>query len=74
MEQKDNTLFLGNYTIKRELISTDLQYQIKKNANVTFFKRTLTDVSDLGDMYRANYQLNYNSNQIKGFQKVKYIE
>ena len=69
IEQKDNTLFLGNYTIKRELISTDLQNQIKKNANVTFFKRTLTDVSDLGDMYRANYQLNYNSNQIKGFQK-----
>lgn len=72
MTQKDNTLFLGNYTLKRSLISTELKNQIKSDSIVTTILGGLDDVIEsewnVNTQYNSNYDLNYDS-RIKGFQK-----
>lgn len=72
MTQKDNTLFLGNYTLKRSLISTELKNQIKSDSIVTTILGGLDDAIEsewnVNTQYNSNYDLNYDS-RIKGFQK-----
>lgn len=70
LTQKDNTLFLGNYTLKRVLIPPALKTLIKDNSIVTFTRTeesfTFNAVSDT--QYNSIYELNFDST-IKGFQK-----
>jgi hypothetical protein len=70
LTQKDNTLFLGNYTLKRTLIPPALKTLIKDNSTVTFTRTeesfTFNAVSDT--QYNSIYELNFDST-IKGFQK-----
>ena len=72
MEQKDNTLFLGNFSLKRRMIDTDIKNYFNKGS-ITFspyLGKTLP-VPSPNDYYSYESQLKFDSNKIKTF---KYLE
>lgn len=71
MSQKDNTLFLGDITINRKNIDSDIR-EFFKNGDVTFSlsNKTLTPPKALG-YYPYDNQLKFDSYKIKTF---KYLE
>lgn len=68
--QKDNTLFLGNITLNRKLISTDIK-ELVNRGEVTFTGTKHLTLPDPIGFYPYKNNLNLNSNQIKAF---KYLE
>ena len=69
MVQKDNTLFLGNAKIRRELIPQNIREKLQQGL-VKFYTNTKFNVPDVKGYYPHKNQLTYNS-KIKGF---KYLE
>ena len=69
---KDNTLFLGNYTIKRKLLDSSI-IDYFKNGKITFESASTKKIipPKLGGYYPYSSQLSMNSQQIKTF---KYLE
>lgn len=74
MEQKDNTLFLGDITLQRAIIPSELQKELKSSGKYLTFTttngRTLPKYEP-GGYYSYKNQLGKNSNQIKTF---KYLD
>lgn len=69
MEQKDNTLFLGDITLNRRLVSSTIK-NFFRNKTLTFTRKTLV-TGTLSGYYPYTNQLIYNSSNIKG---LKYLE
>lgn len=73
MSQKDNTLFLGDITLKRKLIDSTIR-EFLREGNITFSTNTAKKFlipPDPSGYYPYDNQLKYNSFKIKTF---KYLE
>ena len=71
LAQKDNTLFLGDFTLKRRLIDKDTrEFFNGKTISFSSYTKTLASPEPKG-YYPYNNQLKLNSHQIKTF---KYLE
>lgn len=72
LAQKDNTLFLGDFTLKRRLLDSDIRDYFKgKTISFNTFKKSLTPPEPSG-YYPYNNQLKLNSQQIKTFKYLEY--
>ena len=72
LSQKDNVLFLGDFQIKREIITQDIIDSLRTGINITFSAdKELTLPEPIGS-YPYNNQLSNNSNQIKTFKYLEY--
>lgn len=65
MTQKDNTLFLGRYRIKRSLFSKDIREAVK--GNVTFANKAYNTTESIKSSYNYGTQLDNNSYEITSF-------
>lgn len=71
MAQKDGTLFLGDMTLKRKLLSADIRSAVKSMEVTWGTQRTLTLASPSG-YYPYDNQLKKSSSQIKTFKYLEY--
>ena len=71
MAQKDGTLFLGDITLKRKLLSADIRNAVKSMEVTWGTQRTLTLASPSG-YYPYDNQLKKSSSQIKTFKYLEY--
>ena len=72
LAQKDNTLFLGDFTLKRRLLDSDIRDYFKgKTISFNTFRKSLTPPEPSG-YYPYNNQLKLNSQQIKTFKYLEY--
>jgi hypothetical protein len=72
LAQKDNTLFLGDFTLKRKLLDKDIRDYFKgKTILFSTLKKSLTSPEPNG-YYPYNNQLKLNSQQIKTFKYLEY--
>ena len=63
LNQKDNTLFLGNLKIERPPISNVLKTQLKSNSNISFTSKSLVYQPQSTGTYPYTNSLNYSSSQ-----------
>ena len=72
LAQKDNTLFLGDFTLKRRLLDSDIRDYFKgKTISFNTIRKSLTPPEPNG-YYPYNNQLKLNSQQIKTFKYLEY--
>lgn len=72
LAQKDNTLFLGDFTLKRKLLDKDIRdYFKEKTISFSPLRKSLTSPEPSG-YYPYNNQLKLNSQQIKTFKYLEY--
>lgn len=72
LAQKDNTLFLGDFTLKRRLLDSDIREYFKgKTISFNTSKKSLTSPEPSG-YYPYSNQLKLNSQQIKTFKYLEY--
>ena len=72
LAQKDNTLFLGDFSLKRRLLDNDIRDYFKgKTISFNTFRKSLTPPEPSG-YYPYNNQLKLNSQQIKTFKYLEY--
>ena len=69
LEQKDNTLFLGNITLKRKIINSSIKtfFNNCSGISTTAMSRDSIDTPDATGYYPYKSNLLYNSYSIKGF-------
>lgn len=72
LAQKDNTLFLGDFTLKRRLLDSSIRDYFKgKTISFNTSRKSLTPPEPSG-YYPYNNQLKLNSQQIKTFKYLEY--
>ena len=71
MTQKDNTLFLGDISLKRKTISKEIKDSLYNSSGIRFIESSLFDSPKPKGFYPYENQLKRNSNEIKTF---KYLE
>lgn len=67
LNQKDNTLFLGNLKIERSIIEDDIKNQLKTNSTITYDHKPIVYQPDSIGNYPYTNTLNYSNPQITTF-------